>query len=465
MNEYRVRKAWPIATELKVPGDKSISHRAVLLAALANGPSIITGFLPAEECLHTVQASRALGVKVDFLSTDDSSVPWLPDEKRGSPGPTRLRVHGMSMKLTAPSGAVDCGSSFTALSLLSGILAGQPFVTRLIAGDAVSRQPLKHLIPPLEMMGASIDATGPDKSTPLTITGSPSLKSVPHATLVAGPAAKGALLLAGLFASGKTTVIQPADIRDHTERLLRYYQVKTRREGKTISIYGGQMPESRDFHVPGDISYAANWITAAAVQPGSDLVVRGVGLNDTRTGYLHVLMRMGARIQEDIYHSRDGEPYGNLIVRGTRLRGTVISVSEVTAVCDELPLLAVAASLAEGRTVIHQTPAEATLISRIVHNLRVMGVVVSTTEHAIEITGSGGAALQPGCVPGYGDSHLAMAFAIAGLFTEGETIVENTACVDSTWPGFHDELRRFQERSIFDGSYTPVLSPVPAKKR
>jgi 3-phosphoshikimate 1-carboxyvinyltransferase len=465
MKEYRVRKARTIATEMQVPGDQSISHRAVLVAALANGPSVITGFLPANECLHTVQACRALGVKIDFLSDSDITLPWVPDEKGAAAGPTRLCVHGMSMRMTAPSGAVDCGSSFTALSFLSGILAGQPLVTKLVADETVSRLSLESVIKPLEEMGAIISAAGGDKCAPFTITGTARLKSIPRSTPVTGSASKGALLLAGLFAAGKTTVAESAPVSDHTERILRHFQLKTRRDGKTVSVYGGQVPESRDFHVPGDISFAANWIVTAAAQPGSDLTLRGVGLNVSRTGFLRVLLRMGACIQEDIYHNRGSEAAGNLIVRGTLLRGTVISKDEVTAMREELPLLAVAAALAKGSTIIHQTPGEAELISRIVHNLRLMGVVVSTHEDTIVITGAGGVDLEPGCVPGYNDPRLAMAFAVAGLFAEGETIIEGTDCVEAVWPGFYDELRRFQDRSISEGIYTPFIAPVPAGKR
>ncbi|HWB02919.1 MAG TPA: 3-phosphoshikimate 1-carboxyvinyltransferase [Verrucomicrobiales bacterium] len=462
MKEYRVRKARPVASELRPPGDPGISQRALLIAALANGPSVISGFLPAEECLHTIQACRALGVAIDFLSDSDSASPWLPDERDGSPGPTRLRVHGVSMNLKAPSGAVDCCSSSTALGLLSGIVTGQPFTTRLRADGKVSRLSLQLLFQLLSSMGASIDAAG--DSAPVTITGTQDLVPV-HCESPADSLTKGALLLAGLKASGKTAVTQSAGSNDHTERMLRHFQVKTQREGRTVSIFGGQMPESRDVNVPGGIAYAAQWITAAAAQPGSDLVVRGAGLNDTRTGFLRVLLRMGARVLEDIHPNSGGEPHGNVIVRGARLRATVIKQEEIAAVRDELPVLAVAASLAQGKTVIHHPAEDAEFLARIAHNLRLMGVAVSVSTGSIEITGSEGKPLQPGCVSSSGDIRIAMGFSIAGLFAEGETIIEDTGCVDSVYHGFEDELRRFQDRSISEGIYTPVLAPVPAAKR
>ncbi len=461
MNEYRIRKARPIAAEMRVPGDKSISHRAVLLAALANGPSVITGFLPAAECLCTINACRALGVQIDFLSADDNDFPWMPDEKNSGQGPVRLRVHGTSMKLKAPGAAVDCGNSGTALTLLSGILAGQPFVSRLLGDEDDSQLSLHSIAGPLEAMGVPLKSSGPGKTAPFIVEGNPALKAVAHKHPLTNSRAKGAVLLAGLYARGKTTVIEASPTRDHTERLLRHFQVKTRREGLAVSIYGGQMPESRDFAVPGDISFAANWITAAAAQPGSDLTVRGAGLNDTRTGFLRILVRMGAQIMEEINDTRSGEPYGSVIVRGAPLRGVTIQENEVASLSDELPVLAVAAALAHGRTLIHQTPEESERLTRTAHNLRLMGVEVATLPHGIEIIGGAGAALLPGCVPSYGDRRIAMAFAVAGLFADGETIVEDVTCVESTYHGFHEELKRFQARGISEGHSTPVIASVP----
>ena len=461
MNEYRIRKARHIAAEMRVPGDKSMSHCAVLIAALANGPSVISGFLPAAECLCTVQACRALGVKIDYLSADDSDCPWLPDDKGSGPGPVRLRVHGTGMKLRAPDAAVDCGSSGTALALLVGILAGQSFVTRLLTDDAVSQSAIRGMMAPLEAMGVPVKSSGQGHPAPIIVEGNTDLKAVSHKHPVANFQTKSAVLLAGLYARGKTAVIEAAPVRDHTERLLHHFLINTRRDGPAVSIYGGQIPESRDFSVPGDISLAANWITAAAVQPGSDLTVRGVGLNDTRTGFLRVLVRMGAQVMEEIRDTRSGEPRGSVIVRGAPLRGTVIEEKEVAALADELPILAVAAALARGSTVIHQTPDAAERLTRIAHNLRLMGVEIASLRHGIEIKGSAGHPLQPGCMPSYGDRRIAMACAIAGLFAEGETIVENVACVETAYHGFHDELKRFQTREISEGHYTPVIASVP----
>ena len=230
MNEYRIRKARHIVAEMRVPGDKSISHRAVLLAALANGPSVISGFLPAAECLCTVQACRALGVKIDYLSADDSDFPWMPDDRASGSGPVRLRVHGTGMKLRAPVAAVDCGSSGTALALLTGILAGQPFVTRLLCDEAVSQLAMRGITGPLEAMGVPVRTAGEGKTTPIIVEGNPALKGVIHKHPVANSQTKSAVLLAGLYARGRTTVIEASRVRDHTERMLQHFLINTRRE-------------------------------------------------------------------------------------------------------------------------------------------------------------------------------------------------------------------------------------------
>lgn len=461
MNEYRVRKARSIVAEMRVPGDRSISHLAVLVAALANGPSVITGFLPAVECLSTVQVCRALGVRIDALSSDDADHPWQPDGKNPEPGPTSLRVHGTSMKLKAPAAVLDCGRSETLFMMLSGLLAGQPFEASLAAHESVTDRLSPRIAKLLEAMGAPFRAAPFGNSAPLSVGGRCPLNGINRPQPVSTALEKDAVLMAGLFASGKTTVTPSGPMPDHAERILHHFQVKTLRTDSCVSIYGGQMPESRDFHVPGDISCAANWIVAAAAQPGAELIVRGVGLNDTRTGFLRILVRMGAQVLEDIRTSGSGEPRGTIIVRGAPLRGTVIDGIEAAALRGELPILAVAAALANGTTVIHRNPEDADRMARIAHNLRLMGVEIAALGRGIEIKGNAGARLQPGCVPSWGDDSLAMAFAIAGLFTDGETIIEDIACVESTYAGFYADLRRFQARGLPDGAYTPVVSPLP----
>jgi 3-phosphoshikimate 1-carboxyvinyltransferase len=459
MAEYRVKRAKPIAAEMSVPGDKSISHRAVMLAGLSNGVCNVSGFLPSADCLSTVDCFRRLGVRIDALNSDDT--PWASASPGAESGPTKLRIHGRSMQLSAPSHDLDCGNSGTTMRLLSGILAGQPFAARLTGDASLSRRPMKRIMEPLAAMGAEIRAEGDNGCAPLVIQGG-HLQPIRYTLPVASAQVKSAVLLAGMFADGKTTVIEPQATRDHTETMLRYFMVKTLRSGHSVSIYGGQVPESRDFMVPGDISSAAFWIVAAAAQPGAELVMKNVGLNPTRTGILKVLIRMGAQISEVLNDVDQCEPIGSVSVKGSPLRGTIIEGAEIPNVIDELPVLAVAGALAQGKTVIRDAQElrvkESDRLSAVAHNLRAMGVDVRELYDGLEINGGG--ELQGARLPSYGDHRIAMAFAIAGLFAEGETIIEDVACVDTSYPGFEADLKRFQSRQI-TGSTTPVISSLP----
>jgi 3-phosphoshikimate 1-carboxyvinyltransferase len=457
MSEFRVRKARPIATELTVPGDKSISHRAIMFASLSNGPCTITGFLPSGDCLSTAAAFRAMGVKIEMLNEDDS--PWEPDET--GHGPHRVIVVGQGLQLKAPSGPVDCGNSGTTMRLLSGILSGQNFSTVLIGDESLSKRPMKRVTEPLSLMGATFEGTGPKETPPLTVHGRPPLKAITYTLPMASAQVKSAILLAGLYTGGKTTVIEPELTRNHTETMLRHFRVKTVRDGKAISIYGGQVPESRDFHVPGDISSAAFWLVAAAVQPGSELMIKGVGLNETRTGIIKVLVRMGAQISEDVLTGIDGEPCGTLAIRGGGLKGTIIEGAEIPNVIDELPILAVAGALAQGKTIIRDAKElrvkETDRISAVVENLKHFGVEVKELYDGMEITGSGGKPLRGGKVTSFGDHRIAMAFAIAGLFSDGESVINDVECVNTSYPGFAGHLRLFQSKEVSGQGTTPVM--------
>lgn len=446
MPEFRVKKARPIATELTVPGDKSISHRSIMFASLSNGPCTITGFLPSGDCLSTAAAFSAMGVEIEMLNEDDRV--WDPD--KSDYGPHRVIVHGRGLKLQAPAGPVDCGNSGTTMRLLSGILSGQNFTTVMTGDESLSKRPMLRVTEPLSLMGATFAGTGPKETPPLTVHGRPPLQAITYTLPMASAQVKSAILLAGLYADGKTTVIEPELTRNHTENMLRHFRVKTVREGKAISIYGGQVPESRDFHVPGDISSAAFWLVAAAVQPGSELIIKGVGLNKTRTGILKVLLRMGAQIAEDVLTGFDGEPCGTLTIRGGGLKGTIIEGAEIPNVIDELPILAVAGALAHGKMIIRDAKElrvkETDRISAVVENLKHFGVEVKELYDGMEITGSGGKPLTGAKVTSFGDHRIAMAFAVAGLFSEGETVISDVECVDTSYPGFGDHLRLFQSK-------------------
>jgi 3-phosphoshikimate 1-carboxyvinyltransferase len=444
--EYTLKssRAARIDTEISVPPDKSISHRAVLLASLSNGPCVIRNFLEGEDCRSTAAAMRQLGVLIE------------------TPEPGTLVVHGNSGKFTAPLSDLDCGNSGTTMRLMSGILAAQPFRSRLIGDASLSKRPMRRVIEPLREMGAELHAEGEKSCPPLVIEGRPELHAIEYRLPVASAQVKSAVLLAGLFAKGKTTVIESVRSRDHTERMLEYFLVKTKREEiwenpnspKTrrlveirTTLEGGQIPESMEFTVPGDISSAAFWMVAAAAQPGSRLLIKDVGLNPTRTGIIDVLVRMGARIREAIETSLHGEPVGNLDIKGAKLRATEIRGSEIPNVIDEIPILAVAAALAEGTTIIRDAAElrvkETDRIAVVASHLRAMGVTVEEFPDGMAITG--GAALKGARLQSHHDHRIAMAFSIAGLFASGETILEDTACVNTSYPGFDQMLRFIQK--------------------
>jgi len=447
--ELRVKRAPRIDTEITVPGDKSISHRAAIIAALSNGVCRLTGFLMSDDCLRTVNALRALGVRID------------------EPEPGTIVVHGKRRVLSPPTDEIDCGNSATTMRLLAGLLAGQTFESRLVGDSSLSKRPMGRVIAPLQRMGANITAEGPDDTPPLRVRGG-SLRGIRYEMAVPSAQVKSAILLAGLFAKGKTSVVEETQSRDHTERMLRYFFVRTtREENGTISIFGDQVPESRDFHIPGDLSSATYWLTAAAGQPGGHLLVREVGLNTTRTPVLGVLVRMGAQVREAIEDVDQLEPHGIVEVTGAMLKGTVIQGKEVAQLIDELPVLAVAGALANGTTIIRQAQElrvkETDRIAAIAHNLRVMGAQVIELSDGLEIHGP--AALRGGHVASFGDHRIAMAFAIAGLFADGETIVQEADCVEISYPGFRDALEKIMTPKPGPGS-TPVigsLSLAPAE--
>jgi 3-phosphoshikimate 1-carboxyvinyltransferase len=407
MSEFRVRSISHLQAEFSVPGDKSMSHRAAILGGLSNGTCTIRNFLPSEDCVNTLNAMRALGARVEVL------------EELAGYGPTALRIHGQSMKLSAPAAPIDCGNSGTGMRLLAGLLAGQPFDSELF-GASLSSRPMGRITTPLGQMGAHIETKGSRPGcAPLTIHGA-KLQPIDYDMPVASAQVKSAVLLAGLFADGKTSVTQPAETRDHTERMLEAFRVSTRREGNTISIIGGQVPQACDFTVPGDISSAAFWLVAAAALPGSKLLLTGVGLNPTRNAILKVLSRMGAHMI-DIVHQSDGEPAGNIEIHGAPLSGTTILPEEVPNLIDEIPVIAVAAALASGRTTIRNARElrvkETDRITTVVNNLKAMGAEVEEFEDGMEITG--GRPLHGATLDSHGDHRIAMAFAIAGLFASG----------------------------------------------
>jgi len=448
MSELRVTAISKLHAEFSVPGDKSMSHRAAIFGALSNGVCVIRNFLPSEDCLNTLNAMRALGASYEVL-----------DELAGH-GPLNLRLHGQAMQLKAPRAPIDCGNSGTGMRLLAGLLAGQPFSSELCGDASLSSRPMGRITIPLRQMGANIEPCGDKPGCAPLVIQAAKLIPIRYEMPVASAQVKSAVLLAGMFAEGTTTLIQPAVTRDHTERMLAAFGVRTHHDGLAVSIEGGQIPTACDFTVPGDISSAAFWLVAAAALPGSRLLLTDVGLNPTRTAILKVLGRMGARMLDVVHHAH-GEPVGNLEIHGAPLTGTTILADEVPNLIDEIPVLAVAAALATGRTVIRNASElrvkETDRIHTVVHNLRSMGAVVEEFDDGLEI--QGGHPLQGADLDSFGDHRIAMAFAIAGLFASGHTRIRNTDCINTSYPGFARHLDSIRHHRTHPGDFTlPTVS-------
>ena len=432
MPSLTVNRLQQVPSEITVPGDKSVSHRAAMFAGLADGTTVIDGFLPSEDCLCTVNAMAALGATVQPLHEEPGV------------GLVKMAVTGTAGHLKAPAQPIDCGNSGTTMRLLSGILAGQPFSTTLFGDASLSKRPMKRIADPLGLMGARITGQGEKICAPITIEGG-SLHPIDYTLPVASAQVKSAVLLAGLFAPGITSVIEPVITRNHTERIMTHFGIDWQRDGDRISVAGGQIPRAADILVPGDISSAAFWLVAIAAQPGATLRLNNVGLNPTRTGVLNVLERMGARITRTDVREH-GEPCGTVIIEGSPLSGTTIAGAEIPNVIDELPILAVAGALAQGTTVIRDAAElrvkETDRIAAVAANLRLMGVPVTEFDDGMEITG--GAALHGATIPTFHDHRIAMAFAIAGLFASGSTLIEGAECIRTSYPNFQQHLSQFQ---------------------
>lgn len=403
---------------LRVPGDKSISHRAVMLGALAEGVTEVTGLLEGEDVLSTIAAFRALGVAIE------------------GPQAGRLRITGVGLRgLRAPAAALDMGNSGTAMRLLAGILAGQGF-TSVLTGDAsLKRRPMRRVADPLAAMGADIQ-TAPGGVPPLTITGRP-LQGLRYRMPVASAQVKSAVLLAGLYAAGATTVEEPGPSRDHTERMLRGFGWPVDVAGPVITVRGGGRLTACALEVPADLSSAAFFLVGAAALPGSEIVLPHVGVNPTRTGILEILGHMGADIVLERRREIGGEPVADLHVRGRVLQGIEIPPALVPLAIDEFPILFVAAALAQGTTRIRGAEElrvkETDRIQAAAAGLQALGGTVQEHRDGVTITGG---TLHPGVVESHGDHRIAMAFAMAALAIPGKVVVRDCKNVATSFPGF-----------------------------
>ena len=426
--ELVVSPARRLRGRVRVPGDKSISHRAALIGALARGDTVIHNFLRADDCLHTVSCLRALGVGI---------------EDEGS----RLIVRGMGPRWRAPMTPLDAGNSGTTMRLLAGILAGQPFQTELTGDASVRTRPMDRIVEPLSRMGARIVASGDGRFPPLRITGG-SLRGITYTLPVASAQVKSAVLLAGLLAEGPTTVVEPTPTRDHTERMLAAFGAPIRRDGDRVSVTAAAL-RGNEVRVCGDISSAAFLLAAAAAMPGSELTVEHVGLNPTRTGFLDVLRALGAEADVRQTGEDTGEPVGAVTVRGQRLRGVRIGGSLIPRVIDELPVLCVIATAAEGETVISDAAElrvkESDRIAVIARGLRALGGEVEERPDGLTVYGS---RLHGGRVGSAGDHRIAMAFAVAGLLAGGPVTVEGAESIKVSFPEFGRVLQEVTGQKI-----------------
>ena len=433
MSQLQVRSIRSLDATFGVPGDKSLSHRAAILGGLAKGASTIRNFLPSEDCVNTLHAMRSLGAGVEVLRELDGH------------GPLDLKITGRAMQLQRPTAPIDCGNSGTGMRLLAGVLAGQPFESELFGDASLSSRPMGRITNPLGEMGAKIETRGTKHGCAPLVIHPTTLRPITYTLPVASAQVKSAVLLAGLFTDGKTTVIQPTVTRDHTERLFETFNIHSGHVGQAIHVDGGQIPTACDFTVPGDISSAAFWLVAAAAMPGAKLRIKNVGLNPTRTAILNVLTRMGATLHEQL-HTSHGEPIGDVGIHGTNLHGTEVFIQEIPNLIDEIPVIAVAAALATGTTTIRNAAElrvkETDRISTVVNNLRLMGADVTEFDDGMEI--HGGTRLHAATIDSHGDHRIAMAFAIAGLFAGGETTITGTDCIHTSYPGFARHLAAIQ---------------------
>ncbi|OGO53230.1 MAG: 3-phosphoshikimate 1-carboxyvinyltransferase [Chloroflexi bacterium RBG_16_68_14] len=428
--ERTLRRPARLQGTVRVPGDKSISHRAALLGALATGPTSVRRFLAADDCLATLDCLRALGVE------------WRLREK--APGVASLEVVGAGLRgLREPADVLDARNSGTTLRLLAGVLAGQPFTSVLTGDHSLRSRPVDRIVEPLRLMGAQLFARDGDRRPPLAIRGG-QLRGIRYRLPVASAQVKSAVLLAGLFAEGETVVEEPVATRDHTERLLIAMGADLRREGPGLRLRPPSSLSSLDLEVPGDLSAAAFWLVAGTVHPEAEIVLPAVGVNPTRTGLLDVLAMMGATIDVGEQRMVGEEPVADITVRSSSLRGVEVAGELLPRLIDEVPALAVAAAFAEGRTVVRDAAElrvkESDRIAALTAQLRRLGATIEEQPDGFVI--EGGRGLQGARVTGGGDHRLTMALAVAGLLAEGETTVEDGDAVAISYPGFWQDLER-----------------------
>ena len=422
--DYRIKGSVPLRGSLRIPGDKSISHRALMLAAIADGLTGISGFLDGADTVATMTALQAMGVTVDRH------------------GPHDLTVHGVGLHgLRPPARPLDLGNSGTSVRLLSGLLAGQGFDCELTGDASLQRRPMRRVVDPLRLMQAGIECSEAG-TLPIRIRGGCHLTGITYNLPVASAQLKSALLLAGLYASGRTCVIEPAATRDHTERMLGHFGVDLERSGQQVCL-SSQALTARDIEIPADISSAAFFLVAATITPGSDLLLTSIGVNPTRHAVLEILQGMGADISLQQQRQISGEPVADIRVRHQQLHGIDIPERLVPIAIDEFPAILIAAACAHGKTRLSGASElrvkESDRIEAMASGLRQLGIEVET--HADGMAVAGGQ-LTGGTVTSFTDHRIAMAFTVAGLAASGPVTVQDCINVNTSFPGFLDLLRQ-----------------------
>ncbi len=425
MNSMKFNQISSLKGELTVPGDKSISHRSVMFGSLAEGLTEIHGFLQGADCLSTISCFSKMGIQI---------------ENHGD----EVLVHGRGLHgLSAPDCVLDCGNSGTTTRLISGILSAQPFDTTLTGDASIRKRPMKRIIDPLSMMGAKIESIDGNGCAPLHITGT-KLHGVHYNSPVASAQVKSSILLAGLYSEGETRVTEPYISRDHSERMLSAFGADIHTEGTTAILKPAKQLYGQKIQVPGDISSAAFFIAAGLIVPGSEVLIKNVGINPTRDGVLRVCKAMNADIKLLNINNASGEPTADLLVRSGQLTGTTIEGAIIPTLIDELPVIAAMACFADGTTIIRDAAElkvkESNRIAVMVENLTAMGADVTETEDGMVI--NGGKPLHGAVIDSKKDHRIAMTFTVAALAASGETEILDADCVDISYPGFYDDLKR-----------------------
>ena len=424
----KLHKAAHIRGEITVPGDKSISHRSVMFGSIAKGSTEIHNFLEGADCLSTIGCFRRMGIEIE--------------NKNGT-----VIVHGKGMHgLTAPSGTLDCGNSGTTTRLISGILAPQNFDVTLTGDESIQKRPMKRIIEPLSMMGADIKSIRGNDCAPLKICGMP-LAGIHYTSKVASAQVKSAILLAGLYADGLTTVTEPQVSRNHTELMLKFFGAELESKETSVTIWPATELFGNRIDVPGDISSSVYFVAAGLILPNSEVLIKNVGINPTRAGLIKVCEAMGADLTLLNENHGNAEPTADLLVRTSSLKACTIEGDIIPTLIDELPTIAMMACFAEGTTVIRDAAElkvkESNRIAIMVENLRAMGADVEETEDGMII--HGGKPLHGAVIDSHKDHRIAMTFAVAALAAEGETEIHDADCVNISYPAFYKELERLTE--------------------